>query len=67
MTEMEMRKTYSLAELDQERREIEEEFKDAEPIEFEIDPDVKIIWLNAEDSRRIEAGEHPRVVLGDRY
>jgi hypothetical protein len=66
MTEMEMKKKDLLAELDLERREIEKEFEDAEPVEIEFARDLKITWLNAEESRRIEAGEHPRVVLGER-
>ena len=37
MVEMEMKKKYTLAELDHERREIEQEFEGAEPIEIEID------------------------------
>lgn len=66
MTRMEMKKTYSLAELEQERREIEEEFEDAEPVDIEIDPNMKVIILTPEESRLVEAGEDASVVLARR-
>jgi hypothetical protein len=66
MANMEMKKTYSLAELEQERREIEEEFEGAEPIEIEIDPNLKVTILTPEESRLVEAGEDASVVLARR-
>jgi hypothetical protein len=52
MTKMEMRKKYTLAELDQERREIEKEFEGAEtdkPGEFVFDPNLQIRIITDEE------------------
>jgi hypothetical protein len=66
MAMMETKKTYTQEELDQERREIEAEFEGGEEIEIIVDPDVKITFLTAEESRRVEAGEDVNAVLAER-
>lgn len=53
MTMTEIKKKYSLAELDQERREIEEEFEGAETIEIIVAPDLKISYITDEEAERL--------------
>lgn len=53
MTMTEMKKKYTLAELDQERREIEEEFEGAEPVEVIIDPNLKISFITDEEAEKL--------------
>lgn len=62
MTKMETRKKYTLAELDQERREIEKEFEGAEtiePVELIFDPNLKIRRISDEEAERIRLRPSP--------
>lgn len=58
MTKMETRKKYTLAELDQERREIEKEFEGAEPVEVIFAPGLKITHITDEEAEKLRLPEN---------
>jgi hypothetical protein len=58
MAMAETKKTYTLEELDQERREIEEEFEGAEPVEVIIDPNLKITYITDEEAEKLRLPEN---------
>jgi hypothetical protein len=52
------KKTYTLAELEEERREIEKEFEGAEPVEVIFDPNLKITHITDEEAEKLRLPEN---------
>jgi hypothetical protein len=52
-------KKFTLAELEQERREIEKEFEGAETIEIIVDPDLTIGFITDEEAEKLRLRPAP--------
>jgi hypothetical protein len=52
-------KKFTLAELEQERREIEEEFEGAETVELIVDPNLTIGFITDEEAERLRLPPEP--------
>lgn len=59
MAMTEMKKKYTVEELDQERREIEKEFEGAETVEGIVNPNVKVRIITDEEAERIRLRPSP--------